>query len=224
MRRSPRPRQRFWRLRSSRSPGRRDRDRGFAITPMLALSRLHSTSAPLVFAGIEQAPAHSLALNGRDAEPGGRLRVSDSSSADVCAHARQRRCFPPGPSNPVARVSLFVAGECEAPPRLLDRRSEQARSHLAYKRAVSRVAATSVTGLSLWPGEAVISSLKANALLQIVPSSSDVGVGAGGCSANASDSAGAHASPADRDGSKHTSAIPATRGIAGLGGVAAAIV
>jgi hypothetical protein len=36
-----------------------------------------------------------------------------------------------------------------APPRLLDRRFEQAGSHLAYARTVSRVAATSVTGLSL---------------------------------------------------------------------------
>ena len=96
------------------------------------------------------------------------LELSDSSSADVCAHARQRRCFPPGPSNPVARVSLFVAGECEAPPRLLHRRSEQARSHLAYKRAVSRVAATSGHRPVAWPGEAVISSLTAHALLQIV--------------------------------------------------------
>jgi hypothetical protein len=76
-------------------------------------------------------------------------RLSDSSSADVAAHARQRRCSPPGPSTDVARVSLFVSGECEAPPRLQDRRSEQARSNPAYARTVSRVAATSVTGLSL---------------------------------------------------------------------------
>jgi hypothetical protein len=43
-----------------------------------------------------------------------------------------------GPGTDVARVSLFVSGECEVPPRLQDRRSEQTRSHLAYARTVCR--------------------------------------------------------------------------------------
>jgi hypothetical protein len=98
-----------------------------------------------------------------------RSPLSEPSSAEVRAHARQRRCFPPGSSTPVARVSLFVSGECEAPPRLQDRRSEQARSNPCVR--TDRVEGRCDLGhrAVAWPGEAVISSLSANGLLQIVP-------------------------------------------------------